>query len=132
VSEIKLIPYNGMEIVKFGDSREVVRKELGNYKEFKKSKFSKNTTDDFRFCHVFYDSENKMEAIEFFPEAQISLNEKQLFSFDYSSLKKFLKDESIKEDDSGARFPKYGISVYVPDLEHIESIMLYAKSYYDD
>ena len=40
--------------IKFGESREEVRKEYGDFKEFKKSKYSKNTTDDFKSFHVYY------------------------------------------------------------------------------
>lgn len=132
MSDITIIPYKGITNAKFGEKRDIVRKNLGSFKEFKKSKFSKNTTDDFGFCHIFYDSENNVEAIEFFDNSDIVFNQKQLFSLDYKALKSFLNDESIKEDDCGARFPKYGISVYAPDLKKIESIMIYAKSYFED
>lgn len=132
MSNIKIIPYEGIENIHFGDNRKTVRATLGKYEEFKKSEFSENTTDDFGFCHVFYTTDNKVDAIEFFSESEITLKEKLLFSFDFSTLKDFLSDESMEEDDSGANFPKYGISVYAPDFNKIETILIYSKSYWED
>ncbi|HBB13439.1 MAG TPA: hypothetical protein DCZ76_04095 [Treponema sp.] len=132
MSNITIIPYEGIEKVHFGDSRENTRSNLGNYKEFKKSKFSANTTDDFGFCHVFYTKDNKVDAIEFFPESELKFNNKFLFSLNYSELKSFLKDTNLEEDDTGAKFPNYGLSVYSPDLNKIETIMLYSKSYWEN
>lgn len=131
MSNLKFIPYEGIEKISFGESRENVRKLLGNFTEFKKSKFSKNTTDDFGFCHVFYTIDNKVNAIELFSDSNICLNDKPLFTLNYSELKNFLSDSSIEEDDSGAKFPKFGISVYAPDLNAIETILVYSKDYWN-
>ena len=61
--------------IPFGSERAAVREALGGkYKEFKKSKFSKNTTDDFGTCHVFYSSDDRFDAIEIFSEAAISVD----------------------------------------------------------
>ena len=132
MSDITIIPYEGIENTHFGDSRETVRASLGECKEFKKSKFSSNTTDDFGFCHVFYTKDNKVDAIEFFPEANITLMGKPLFSLTFSELKGFLSDGRAEEDSTGAKFPKHGLSAYAPDLSRIESILIYSKSYYND
>ena len=40
-----------------------------------KSKFSKNTADDFETCHVFYDLDNNCEAIELFSNINIKIDE---------------------------------------------------------
>ncbi len=132
MSDIIIIPYDGIGKVHFGNNREIVRDNLGSYKEFRKTKFSTNTTDDFGFCHAFYTKDNTLEAIEFFPEAQLLYKDKALFSFSLSEIKTFFADNGIKEDDCGARFPKYGVSVYAPNGDKIESIMIYSKSYFDD
>lgn len=53
--------------VKFGTKREMARKVFGsNCREFRKSIFSKNTTDDYGSFHAFYDKGNCMVAVEFF------------------------------------------------------------------
>lgn len=130
MSKITISPYEGFNQISFGDSREIVRNKLGNYTEFKKSKFSKNTTDDFGFCHVFYTPDNKVNAIEFFPGAEVSFNNKSLFSLSYSDAKAFLSDSSIEENDCGAKFPKYGISIFAPELSKIETILIYSRNYW--
>ena len=72
-----LVEING---VKFGMPRSEVRTVLGGkYKEFKKSKFSKNTTDDFGICHVLYNKDDKCEAVEVFRECEVSVNGKLVF-----------------------------------------------------
>ncbi len=65
MERINVFPLKGFEGLEFGDvefgmDRETVRSRLGKYTEFKKSEDSENTTDDFGFCHVYYDSENRL------------------------------------------------------------------------
>ena len=57
--KINVVPLQEVNGVKFGMHRNEVRAILGEAREFKKSKFSKNTTDDFGYCHVFYDTDNQ-------------------------------------------------------------------------
>ena len=130
MSKITIIPYEGFGEIRFGESRETVRNKLGNFSEFKKTKFSKNTTDDFGFCHVYYTTDNTVAAVEFFPEAEVSLNDKLLFTLSYSDAKVFLSDSAIEEDGCGAKFPKYGISIFSPELGKIETILIYSKKYW--
>jgi len=60
-----IINRNGVDAFGFSLDRETVRrKENGEYKEFRKNKFSKNTTDDFGAFHAFYDETDRLEAIE--------------------------------------------------------------------
>ena len=44
--------------VSFGTKRKAVRAVFGTAKEYKKNKFSETITDDFGFCHVFYNAED--------------------------------------------------------------------------
>jgi len=126
-------PYNGAGQIKLGSAREETRKTLGTFKEFRKTKSSKNTTDDFSFCHVFYDEQNKIEAVEFFDSTEFLFKGKNLFSLSLAGLKSFLKSNAIdfEEDDSGLRSDAVGLSVYSPDKEKIETILIYKKGYYD-
>ena len=50
------VPTTGVNEVKFGMNREEVRRLLGSATEFYKFDDDVNTTDDFGFCHVFYES----------------------------------------------------------------------------
>lgn len=53
------VPTTGVNEVKFGMNREKVRSLLGAVIEFYKFDDDANTTDDFGFCHVFYDQNNE-------------------------------------------------------------------------
>ena len=127
------LPYIGTGKIKLGSTRDETRKTLGTYKEFKKNKFSKNTTDDFSFFHVFYDGENKVEAVEFFDTTEFIFKDKNLFSFQFIELKSFLKNNTIdfQEDDSGIRSDAVGLSVYSPDKGKIETILIYKQGYFN-
>ena len=88
--------------VKFGMKRSEVRKIFGEATEFKKSKFSKNTTDDFGFCHVYYNQYNECEAIEIFYNIEVEVDNKIIFPTSLDNAKKVLvnliKDEECYID----------------------------------
>jgi hypothetical protein len=131
--KLDFLPYMGTGQIKFDSLRDDVRKTFGSFKEFKKTKFSKNTTDNFSFCHVFYDEKNKVEAFEFFDSSDFQFKEKNLFSFSFAELKSFLENNTInfQENESGLRSDAIGLSVYSPDKEKIESILIYRKGYFN-
>ncbi len=123
--------YESVGSVKFGASREDVRKNNGPYKEFKKSRFSKNTTDDFLGFHVFYNEDNKVCAVEVFRETELYFRGVSLFSKTYPELKALLKDSNVVEDSSGITYKTFGFSVYAPGHEEVESILVFSKGYFD-
>lgn len=129
MSKFDIKSYVSVGNINLGEERNSVRNKNGNYKEFKKSKYSKNTTDDFSSFHVFYDADNKVIAVEFFENAY--LDNINLFSKTYKELKDLFHDSSDKEDDSGIIFMKYGFSVYSPDKQTIETVLVFKKGYYD-
>ena len=132
--KVDFLPYNGAGQIKFDSAREETRKTLSTFKEeFRKTKFSKNTTDDFSFCHVFYNEQNKVEAVEFFETTEFLFKGKNLFLLSLTGLKSLLKSNSIdfQEDDSGLRSDAIGLSVFSPDKEKIDTILIYQKGYYD-
>ena len=126
------IPLESIGGIRFSAKREDVRKEFGKYTEFKKNKFSKNTTDDFGFCHVFYDSDDLCEAVEFFNDVAIIYDESNISNSSYGDIKNFLseKDSALEIDDDGIVSKNCGISVYAPD-KTVESILVFRKGYYD-
>ncbi len=113
--------------IHFGTDREVVRAKLGMpIKEFKKSKFSQNTTDDYGDFHIFYDKHNNFEAIEIF-EGTVTINGKVIFP---EILKNILAyDNSFIKDDCGCTSTKLEIGVYTSN-ENTESILIGCKGYY--
>jgi hypothetical protein len=130
---VNFLPYVGGGQIKFDSLRDDVRKTLGTFKEFKKTKYSSNTTDDFLYCHVFFDEYNKVEAIEYFNSIEFLFKEKDLFLFQFNDLKLFLESNAIiyQEDDSGLRSDSVGLSVYSPDKNQIETILIYRRGYFD-
>lgn len=133
MDKIEIEPYERAGNIKFGSERETVRKDNGNFKEFRKSRFSKNSTDDFSSFHVFYSEDDRVEAVEFFRESNLYFHDIQLFSQSYSDLKARLNalDSNITEDESGIIYKTLGFSVYSPDGEQVESILVFGKGYYD-
>lgn len=122
------IPLKEVNGVVFGMSRSEVRVILGdNYKEFKKNKFSKTTTDDFGICHVFYSIDGKCEAIEIFDGCEISVNGKPIFPIDISSIKGRIDD--LEEDAGSFISKKLSIGIYAPKGTP-ESILFGIDGYY--
>lgn len=66
--------------IRFGMNRNDVRVALKkDPKEFKKTKNSKNTTDDYGAFHIYYTADDKVEAVEFFEETTLTLDGKTVF-----------------------------------------------------
>jgi hypothetical protein len=133
VYKFDINPYTNVGEIFFGASRESIRKVFGTYKEFKKSKASKNTTDDFEFCHIYYDTNNKCEAIEYFPDLELLYKKRNLFEMNFNDFSQFALSNSIalEENDMGVLAKEIGIAIYAPEREKIESILVYKKGYYD-
>lgn len=121
---IKAIPLEEVDGIKFGTNRKTVREKLGDYSEFKKTPFSDNTTDDFGFCHVYYDDNNKFEAIEIF-DAEVYIRERKVFPVNVNRLGDIIDDF----DDELISVSK-SIGIYAPD-EEPESILFGCKGYYE-
>ena len=125
---MNFIPYTSVGAIKFGEAREEVRKTLGTYKEYKKNKFSKNTLDDFGFCQVFYNLENKVVAIELYRNAELVYNNVNLFSLNKAQLTSLLSGQEIVEDEYGLTIPSLGLSITFIDFTP-DSILAYQRGY---
>ena len=127
-----ITPYEKVGSIKFGDSRDKIRKLCGEFKEFNKTKDSKNSTDDFKLFHVYYDESNKCKAIEFFKnkDTNIFINGINIFNETFDSLKSKLKSKNVKEDKTSFIFNDFGFSVYSPEKKDIETILVFSKGYY--
>lgn len=121
-------PLKEVNGVRLGMKREAVRKILGEAKEFKKSKFSKTTTDDFGCCHVFYDTNDECEAVEIFGEVEVSVNGKVLFPTGIEEVKNVIND---LEEEYGSFISKsQSIGIYAPEGK-MESILFGNPGYYE-
>ncbi len=115
--------------VEFGMKREVVRSNLGNLiGEFKKTKFSSILTDDFGFCHVFYNDKDECEAIEIFEEAEVIVDGKIIFPGTLENIKSVVGD--LEEVDGCYISENKSVGVFAPSGKP-ESILLGMKGYYE-
>lgn len=110
-----------------------MRKLLGKYNTFIKSKYSENSTDDFGFCHVYYNTYNQLIAIEFFPEADLRFNVEKLFSLSAKELANLVKpyDESVVIDEYSVFSKALGICAEI-DEGDIKSVLVCTADYYDN
>lgn len=124
---ITVVPLEKVGDVSFGMSRDEVRNIFGDASEFNKSSLSKNTTDDFGFCHVFY-KDDKCEAVELFNTTDVVVNGTSIFNSDFETVKGLFPDA----EDSGEGFTskEMSVGVYAPDNQ-IQSILFGCKGYYD-
>lgn len=126
--QYNVTPLIGFNDVKFGMDRSQVRSILGDPKrEFKKTKFSKTTTDDYIYFHVFYNKENMFEAVEFFDDVEIKLGGDMIFPTSVATLN--AGDYAFVADEDGLISLKYSIGVYAPNGK-AESILFGVKDYY--
>ncbi len=117
--------------IAFGTSRSVVRNAFGSdYTEFKKTPLSQNTTDAYPSFHVYYTPDDRLEAIEFFDNAEIIISG-QAFSWEYAKAKKWMLgiDPAAVIDDDGITSAVYGIGLYSPD-GIVEGVLFAESSYY--
>ena len=123
------VPTVGVNEVKFGMNREKIRSLLGASEEFYKSADDANPTDDFGFCHVFYDENDECEAIEIFDEAEVYVNGVLIFPTDLETAKNVIRD--FEQDDDGLISISKATGIYAPD-GYMESILFAKEGYYDD
>lgn len=114
--------------IRFGMSRKEIRKLYKNrYNVFKKNIFSRNTTDDFRDFHVYYDKNNKCEAVEICDFDDMTINGKPV-SKDFNDFKKVIDDLA---EDMGSYISKtYSVGITVED-GLVESVLFGCKGYYE-
>ena len=127
MTAITVKPNAEVQGVRFGTKREVVREAFGsNYREFKKSIFSKNTTDDYGSFHLFYDKDDRMVAVEFF-EGEVIVRGKTVLPAKLSAVRSVIKN--LHEDEGG--YVSYDESVGVSvNGDEVESILFGCKNYY--
>lgn len=120
-------PLCGFDDVKFGMTRTQVRAILGEpTREFKKSKFSKTMTDDYTSFHIFYDKNDEFEAVEFFDDAEIIIDNSIIFP---ASIEQLKANYNFAADGDGYICAEHSIGVYAPGGK-AESILFAVSGYY--
>lgn len=121
-------PLIGVGKIKFGMTRDEVRNTLGlKFNEFKKSKYSKNTTDDFGVCHVFYDEDDKCEAVEIFDDIGVTVNGLEIFPDNIDNAMVAIKD--LVKDDYGLISISQSVGITV-EAGKMEAILFGKNGYY--
>ena len=122
-------PLKKVNDIEFGMDRKNIRELYDNkYNAFKKTIFSKNTTDDFMGVHVYYDSKDKCEAVEIFSETDVNIDGKQIFPISLDEAYEVFP--FLAEDEDGPLSIEKSIGIYAPDGE-MESILFGKEGYYD-
>ena len=130
MKQMNFIPYESIGSIHFGESRKDVRNGNSNFQEFKKNRFSKNTTDDFGNYHVFYTESNCVEAVEVLNGIEIFLKGINITSLPLEKLIAFLSDSKMTKEDDSINFPSFGLTVSVK-VDIIESYLCYKRGYWD-
>ena len=123
---MELIPYIKVGNIAFEEKRSLVRVDYPNFREFKKTPISKNTADAYTGFHVFYDTNNEVEAVEFFHGESLILDGINLFSLSKDDLVNKFPD--CVEEDGSLNCVKEG---FVVSFAHnaIDGILVYRKGY---
>ena len=129
MTKLVAIPLVEVGGVRFGMSREEVRRIFGAFTEFRKNRFSQNTTDDFGYCHVFYDAENRCEAIEVFPEAEVSIGGKTVIPATMEEIKVAIP--TLVEEDGSWLAVELSIGVSSAD-DKVNGILFGKPGYYQE
>lgn len=128
MDKMNVIPLKEFANVKFGMKREDVRKVLGVAKEFKKTKYSKVTTDDFGFCHVYYDEKESCEAVEIFDNTEVFVNGKKVFPTRIDDCREVFTD--LIQDGDDYTSIENSVGIYAPENK-MEGILFGIKGYYE-
>ncbi len=126
----KLNPGTSIGPLEFGMDRANVRRALGEkYKPFRKSIFSKSTSDSYGSFHVYYSKENRLVAIEFYEGVEILIDGKVVFPGNLATAETVIKGI---EDKSGSMISKeMSIGITLSDDDNIEAFLAGCKGYYD-
>jgi len=125
----ELKPCESIGPIRFGMDRIAVRNLFEiQCEEFKKTKYSKNTTDDFGWFHVFYTIDNKVDAVEIFEGIEIILDGNVIFPIKTCDISKFIPE--IEEDNGSYTHMEKSIGLEA-DSENAESILVGSKGYYN-
>lgn len=125
---IKAVPLKSVGDIKFGMSRTDVRKIMGSGKEFKKSTFSKSTTDSFGSIHVFYNEQDKCEAVEIYNDMKVMIGSTPVFPCDANKVTQI--SNNLEEDGNGFIDKEKSIGITISDNK-TKSILFAVKGYYN-
>ncbi|USP39484.1 hypothetical protein [Acinetobacter sp. XS-4] len=136
----EITPYVGASLINFGMKREEVRKIFSEYepRAFWRNSYSESATDGYDEIgiNVYYDSNDRAIALEFYEPAHVVFNGIELSKLPAYEAYKLMAslDKDIAIDEDGLTSFKFGIGFYVPIYEEdymlpVESIILFTEGY---
>lgn len=125
---IKAVPLKSVGDIKFGMSRDTVRSVMGKGKEYKKNLFSKSKTDSFGPIHVFYNENDKCEAIEIYSDIKVMIGSTPVFPCDANKVTQI--SNNLEEDGNGFIDKEKSIGITISDNK-TKSILFAVKGYYN-
>ena len=118
-----ICPLLGVGALRFGMTPEEVRRLLPTpHRSFMKARWSKMPTDAFADAiHVFYDDSGRCDAVEFYRDCEVLLNEKNLLGIPYSDAQSVVRaiDPELEEDEAGFTSYRLGVGAYAPVVYRI-------------
>ena len=132
---MEIRPFEAIGALSFGDLRSIVREKLG--KEY--SSFSKTTGDDLTDAydslglHLYYDQDGRLEFVEAFAPAVITMNGITFLGRQVADVVHELgmKGLDYVDADVGIDFPAVGIAITSPN-GIIDGVAVQRKGYFDD
>jgi hypothetical protein len=124
---LNITPKVGVGKIKFGMTKDQVKRICPGAEEFKKTPASKYLTLDCKSFHVYFNNNGKCDEIEAFEESNISYNGYRFFvkslSEDIAFLKKQDPSTITKGDSTDSK--KLGIKLWTIDGKILETVLVY-------
>jgi hypothetical protein len=138
--DFSINPYVGIGGLRFGMTRDAIRKEVGSaFEVFRRGPEDALDSDVFDGdgIYVYYDSNDLCEAIEFAGPASPTLFSSRLIGQPLDRVLTYLKkyDSTVSVDESGATAYAIGVGVYAPAAKKkrgclVESVIVFRRNYY--
>ena len=130
MKKLVIEPLKRVGEISFGMTRDEVRKVWGEAISFMKTADDDSSTDDFGFCHVYYDANDRCEAVEVW-DAEVYIADTRIYPIDMNEAEAVLVEyfDDIEADDEGFISIDYSIGITAPD-EEMEGILIGKENYY--
>lgn len=137
--EFEIKPYVGAGKILLGMTSEKIQEVMAEEPDkFKKSNEDEYDSDMFKVFFAYYKKPGVCNAIEFYGEANVTLNGKIMIGRPYADVQDMFKeiDDSLELDGAGLTSLKYGVGIYASGakknpLDPVESVIVFEKGYYN-
>lgn len=130
----EIVPLENVGGIRFGMTRADVRKLIGEpLTEFRKTRRSVNTTDDYGDFHVYYTADNTCEAVELFGGCTACSNGQVLFPLTRTEFVEWLRsiDSGCETAECDALSVKMSVGASFEN-EKVVCVLFARNGYYAD